>query len=81
MHPLLQRQLKRLGLDPERCPTEADAWRTVLERISQSYTEGDQGRTLLERSLDVTSREMQGLYEELQDSSETALSIEKDKLE
>jgi PAS domain S-box-containing protein len=81
MHPLLQRQLKRLGLDPERCPTEADAWQTMLERISQSYTEGDQGRALLERSLDVTSREMQGLYEELQNSSETALSTEKDKLE
>ena len=81
MHPLLQRQLKRLGLDPERCPTEADAWRTVLERISQSYAEGDQGRTLLEQSLDVTSREMQGLYEELQNSSETALSTEKAKLE
>jgi len=81
MHPLLQRQLKRLGLDPERCPTEADAWLAVLERISQSYTEGDQGRTLLEQSLDVTSREMQGLYEELQNSSETALSTEKGKLE
>ena len=81
MHPLLQRQLKRLNLDPERCPTEAAAWRTVLERISQSYAEGDQGRTLLEQSLDVTSQEMQGLYEELQNSSETALSTEKDKLE
>ena len=71
MHPLLQRQLKRLGLDPERCPTDVDVWRTTLERISQSYSEGDQGRTLLEQSLDVTSREMQGLYEELRRTSET----------
>ena len=62
MHPLLQRQLKRLDLNPERCPTDTAVWRTALERISQSYTEGDQGRTLLEQSLDVTSREMQGLY-------------------
>ena len=81
MHPLLQRQLKRLGLDPECCPTDVGVWRTVLERISQSYTEGDQGRSLLEQSLDVTSREMQGLYEELRCSSETGLAKERNKLE
>ncbi len=81
MHPLLQRQLKRLDLNPERCPTDTAVWRTALERISQSYTEGDQGRTLLEQSLDVTSREMQGLYEELRCSSETGLAKERNKLE
>ena len=81
MHPLLQRQLKRLMLDPACCPTDVDAWQTTLERISQSYTEGDQGRALLEQSLDVTSREMQGLYEELRCSTETELSKERNKLE
>jgi len=81
MHPLLQRQLKRLMLDPDCCPTDVDVWRTTLERISQSYTEGDQGRALLEQSLDVTSREMQGLYEELRCSTETELSKERNKLE
>jgi PAS domain S-box-containing protein len=81
MHPLLQRQLKRLMLDPDCCPTDVDVWRTALERISQSYTEGDQGRALLEQSLDVTSREMQGLYEELRCSSETELAKERNKLE
>ncbi len=81
MHPLLQRQLKRLMLDPDCCPTDVDVWRTTLERISQSYTEGDQGRSLLEQSLDVTSREMQGLYEELRCSTETELSKERNKLE
>ena len=81
MHPLLQRQLKRLGLDIERCPTDVEVWRTALERIGQSYTEGDQGRTLLERSLEVSSQEMQGLYEELRCSSETELAKERNKLE
>ena len=81
MHPLLQRQLKRLMLDPECCPIDKGVWQTMLERISQSYTEGDQGRTLLEQSLDVTSREMQGLYEELRCSSETELAKERNKLE
>jgi PAS domain S-box-containing protein len=81
MHPLLQRQLKRLGLDPECCPTDIEVWRETLKRINQSYTEGDQGRALLEQSLDVTSREMQGLYEELRSSSETGLAKERNKLE
>ena len=81
MHPLLQRQLKRLTLNPECCPIDEGVWQTMLGRISQSYTEGDQGRSLLEQSLDVTSREMQGLYEELRHSSETELSKERNKLE
>jgi len=81
MHPLLQRQLKRLMLNPECCPIDEGVWQTMLERINQSYTEGDQGRTLLEQSLDVTSREMQGLYEELRCSSETELAKERNKLE
>ena len=81
MHPLLQRQLKRLMLDPACCPIDEGVWQTMLERISQSYTEGDQGRTLLEQSLDVMSREMQGLYEELRCSSETELAKERNKLE
>lgn len=81
MHPLLQRQLKRLGLDPSHCPADMAAWQAMLQRISHSYAENDQGRTLLERSLDVTSREMQGLYEDLRRSSETELVKERNKLE
>ncbi len=81
MHPLLQRQLKRLMLDHECCPTDLETWRAVLERISQSYVEGDQGRMLLEQSLDVTSNEMQGLYEELRRSGESELAKERNKLQ
>ena len=81
MHPLLQRQLKRLGLDPAHSPANPAGWQALLERISQTYAESDQGRTLLERSLDVTSREMQGLYEDLRRSGETELAKERNKLE
>jgi PAS domain S-box-containing protein len=52
----------------------------MLDRISQSYAENDQGRALLEQSLDVTSREMQGLYEDLRRSGETELAKERNKL-
>lgn len=81
MHPLLQRQLKRLGLDPAHGPADPAGWHSLLDRISQTYAEHDQGRTLLERSLDLTSREMQGLYEDLRRSSETELLKERNKLE
>ena len=81
MHPLLQRQLKRLGLDLTQGPTDPAGWQAMLDRISQSYAENDQGRALLERSLDVTSREMQGLYEDLRRSSDTELMKERNKLE
>jgi|CXWL01.1.fsa_nt_gi PAS domain S-box-containing protein len=81
MHPLLRRQLKRLGLDPTNCPADPAGWQAMLDRISQSYAENDQGRALLEQSLDVTSREMQGLYEDLRRSGETELAKERNKLE
>lgn len=81
MHPLLQRQLKRLGLDPVAGPTDSAGWRAMLDRVSLSYTENDQGRALLEQSLDVTSREMQDLYEDLRRSGETELAGERTKLE
>ncbi|MDO9118608.1 MAG: PAS domain S-box protein [Nitrospira sp.] len=81
MHPLLRRQLKRLGLDPATCPTDPAGWQAMLDRVSQSYVENDQGRALLEQSLDVTSREMQGLYEDLRRSGETELAEERNKLE
>lgn len=80
MHPLLGRQLKRLGLDPASCPADLAGWQAMLDRISQSYAENDQGRALLEQSLDVTSREMQGLYEDLRRSGETELAKERNKL-
>jgi PAS domain S-box-containing protein len=81
MHPLLRRQLKRLGLDPASGPADLAGWEALLARVSQSYVENDQGRALLEQSLDVTSREMQGLYEDLRRSGETELALERNKLE
>src|SRR5438132_1130824 len=61
MHSLLTRQLKKAGLtDLDSGPT-LDAWRALLHRINQSYTDSDQERYLLERSLEISSREMQEL--------------------
>lgn len=60
LHPVLRRQLKKLGADDISIPS-GDAWRQFLERVNQSYVEHDRERYTLERSLGLTSEEMQEL--------------------
>jgi diguanylate cyclase (GGDEF)-like protein/PAS domain S-box-containing protein len=72
-HPLLLRQLRRLGLDADGALPDAAAWAQLLERVSRAYQEGEQDRYLLERSQDIASREMSELY--------AALQAERDLLE
>jgi signal transduction histidine kinase len=80
MNRLLQRQLRRSGLAGPEKPPSAEQWRELLERIDRSYTLADQDRYTLERSLDVSSGEMQQLYDDLRRSAESQLSLERDKL-
>ena len=70
LHNLLRRQLHRLGLAPGRTPEPA-TWDEFLRRVSQTYGDADQERYLLERSQDIASREMTGLYESLQQERDT----------
>jgi PAS domain S-box-containing protein len=79
MHPLLARQLKRLNLEAA-LPPSLDAWQHLLARVNQSYVESDQGHALLERSIALSSMEMQALNEQLRRSSESRLAEERDKL-
>ena len=81
MHPLLARQLRRLGLDNGHLPPSSEAWCELLERVSRSYVEADQGHALLERSLALSSKEMQDLYVQLKRTSETQLAQERNKLQ
>ncbi len=81
MHPLLARQLKRLGVDAKRPPTSIEAWGELLEKIDRSYVEADQGHALLERSLALSSKEMQELYAQLKQHSDTELAQERNKLQ
>src|ERR1043166_993008 len=61
MHSLLARQLKKAGLADPGVGPSLEAWLAGLRRVNQSYTQSDQDRYLLERSLDLSSREMQEL--------------------
>src|SRR3990167_685678 len=65
LHSMLRRQLKRVGCEDLSAPPTGDEWAELLERISRAYTDAEQDRYTLERSLDVSSREMQGLLARL----------------
>jgi diguanylate cyclase (GGDEF)-like protein len=58
MHRLIVRQLKKLGItELTQIPT-ADQWSGLLSVVSRTYKHADEDRSRLERSLDVSSREM-----------------------
>ncbi|MFO0767073.1 MAG: PAS domain S-box protein [Nitrospiraceae bacterium] len=80
MHSLLARQLKRIGLDASALPDSLETWHKLLERVSQSYIESDQGHALLERSISLSSKEMLDLNEQLRRTSESQLTEERDRL-
>ena len=72
LHPLLARQLKKIGLAADSAPT-VEQFAELVARVSRAYTDADEGRYLLERSLELSSAEMQELNERLQE--------ERDRLE
>ncbi len=80
LHRLLLRQLRRLGLGADDGPPSAEQWSQVLAAVSRSYASAEEDRYLLERSLDLSSREMQALYENLRQASETQIAAERDRL-
>lgn len=62
IHKLLKRQMKKCEVLDETMPS-AKQWELFLSRTSRAYTEIDQERYLLERSLTISSSEMQKIYE------------------
>ncbi len=67
MHSLLERQLRKFGADEDKFPTKEE-WNDLLKSIDRAYTESDQDRYLMERSLMISSQEMQEVYEKLRAS-------------
>jgi diguanylate cyclase (GGDEF)-like protein len=55
MHPLLQRQIKRFIEEFETLPADYAA---LFDAVGESYEGADRDRTMIERSLDIASREM-----------------------
>ncbi|NNF00694.1 MAG: EAL domain-containing protein [Pyrinomonadaceae bacterium] len=67
MHPLLDEQLKRLSLKKDTLPS-IRRWQSFLSRVNSAYAESDQERLLMERSLRDSSKDMQGIYDQLRES-------------
>ena len=79
LHPLLRRQLARAGIvDPAVASPQALAG--LLERISRAYEQADQDRYTLERSLEISGREMRQLFDDLQAASESRLAQDASRL-
>jgi diguanylate cyclase (GGDEF)-like protein len=68
LHPLLQRQLRRLGVDAAGAPPAPEAWAELLQRVSRAYIDADADRYQLERSQALASQEMAELHQQLQAS-------------
>ena len=80
MHRQLMRFLKKSGLSDTLPPENTDGWNEFLEKISQSFTDADQGRYLLERSLELSSKELTQVNNSLRKISKTEIASERNKL-
>ncbi|MFM2072082.1 MAG: hypothetical protein RLZZ623_2345 [Actinomycetota bacterium] len=79
LHHLLRRQLRRLDIGDD-APDEAQ-WCEMLQRVDRTYRDSDRGQQLLERAIDISSREMGDLHHALQQSSESELAVERTRLQ
>jgi PAS domain-containing protein len=73
LHPLLTRQLRKIDLNKD-TPPPLEQWQKFLERVNNVYTDNDQERYLIERSLMLSSKEMQEIHDQLR-KSETRYAL------
>ncbi len=65
IHPVLARQLRKAGISDPGLPVDPACLADLIRRVSSAYTSADFDRYLLERSIDLSSFEMQDLNEQL----------------
>lgn len=61
-HRTLARHLRKAGIDPEVGPVDEEQWRTFYERLEDSFQAVDRERYTVERSIELSSREMEALH-------------------
>lgn len=69
LHHLLKRQIEKSGLEINNV-ANINNWQKILNMISSSYCESDQERYLLERSLTISSKEMQDLNKKMKKNAD-----------
>jgi PAS domain S-box-containing protein len=67
-HPFLLKQLAILGIESSGLQPTAESWQSFLKSVNQFYYQVDENRQLLERSLKLSSEEMQERWQALQES-------------
>lgn len=75
MHRVLERQIRRY-LGSTAVPAE---WQPLLQAISDAYTDADSGRKLLDRSLDLSSKEFQETNRQLREAKEQTEAIVRER--
>jgi signal transduction histidine kinase len=73
LSPLLAKVLKRMNLAPDKLPTDLKDWHSLLAAITNHFRDFDQERYLLERSMELSSKEMRDLYERFEVAQSLAL--------
>ena len=73
-HPLFDRLLRKVGATRDAAPS-LEAWQALAELVARTFGEADQDRYTTERAMDVSSQEMQQLYQELQGRTEHELGV------
>jgi len=72
MHRLLKMQLKKIGYANKELTSEQT--HKLINLVDRAYIESDEDREFLEHTLEVSSREMHELYEELERKSASKLA-------
>lgn len=67
-HSLLTRQLKRIRLNTNELPKDIETWISFLDHINNAYIQNDEDRYTLERSLEISGKEMKELYEVIEET-------------
>jgi predicted signal transduction protein with EAL and GGDEF domain/PAS domain-containing protein len=71
-HPLLLRQLKRLGVDATSPGLSDEQCTPLLERISRAYEDADKSQYLLRRAQELSAQEIGQLYIQLKEAQRIA---------
>lgn len=79
LHRTLRRQLSRSGLNP--ADLQDPRFQDLLRRISTAYDDAEKQRYLHERAFLLASNEMQDLYDRLEQASQSAAAIQRDRLQ
>jgi hypothetical protein len=69
-HPLVGQLLRKIGASEDEAPS-LDAWRELLRLMHQMCNESDRDREKLERAIESSSRDMQQLYQDLKQRTES----------